>query len=276
VTVHDLIPIVFPEHFPRGLRGSIKWEIQKYSLQRKQRIITDSECSKKDIMKCVGIADEAIDVVYLAPSPVYQPVTNQSTLTDLRKKYQLPEKFIMYVGDVNWNKNIVGLFRAYARLVTKELSSSQPPLVLVGKAFLNDSLLETKEIDHVIDELKLEKKVIKVGYVPDEDLAGLYTTATCLVQPSFYEGFGLPVLEAFACGCPVVAADNSSLSEIIGPAIRVSADHPEDVAKGIHSILSMSSKEKDILKGKGIDWVKQFTWKKTAHETVRVYERSLK
>lgn len=275
VTVHDLIPLVFPDKFPAGVRGSVKWQIQKASLLGATRIITDSDSSKRDIYAIVGFDEQKIDRVYLAPSDVYRPIDDKKVHTVLRQKYMIPDQFILYVGDVNWNKNISGLLQAYSQLSGSN-AQFKAKLVLVGKAFKDMDLKEIQEIHALIQKLDIENQIILPGSVSEEDLAGLYSMARCLVQPSHYEGFGLPVLEAFACGCPVVAADNSSLSEIMGPAIHVHADKTEDIVNGIQSVFSLSTKEKESLQAKGFDWVKQYTWKKTAHETVKAYERSMK
>ena len=268
VTVHDLIPLVFPDKFPTGIRGAIKWQIQKVSLMGATRIITDSDASKRDIAKITGFDEQHIDRVYLAPSSKYKPITDVKRLSEVTKKYTLPKRFVLYVGDVNWNKNIPGLLRAVAKLSI--------PLVFVGKAFLDENLQETKEIQKLITNLGIEKYIVKPGFISDEDLVCMYSLAACLVQPSFYEGFGLPVLEAFACGCPVVAADNSSLSEILGPSIKISAESFDEIAEGIENILNMSIKDRASLQKKQFTWVKQFTWEKTAHETASVYERILR
>ncbi len=252
VTVHDVIPLVFPAKFPAGLRGNLKWQIQKLSLLGIRRVITDSESSKKDISKITGFDANRIDVVYLAPDPIFKPLR--------REKRTNP--YVLYVGDVNWNKNVPGLLRAFVRV-------SNYGLKLVGGAFTDVGLRETKEINGLIRALDLEQKVTKVGYVTNEDLVGLYNGAAVLVQPSFYEGFGLPVLEAMACGCPVVSTDNSSLSEIAGPAVRVTTD-PMSVADGIQTAI----KERHILVRKGFEWVQKFTWKKVAAETVQTYEKA--
>jgi glycosyltransferase involved in cell wall biosynthesis len=268
VTVHDLIPLVFPEHFPSGLRGAMKWQVQKLSLQGASQIITDSIASKKDIQRIVGCAENSIHPIYLAPPLTPRAVTAKGTFEAVRRKYGLTESFLLYVGDINWNKNIPGLIKASAAFSL--------PLVLVGKAFLDLSLEETREIDRLVSTLGREKFVIRPGFVPDEDLVFLYESATCLVQPSHYEGFGLPVLEAFTSGCPVVVADNSSLSEIAGPGIRVNSNSVESITKGIQTVLALSKEKRSQLVEKGHEWVRQFSWKKVAHETVGVYERSIK
>jgi glycosyltransferase involved in cell wall biosynthesis len=270
VTVHDLIPLVFPYKFPAGVRGAIKWQVQKLSLRGASRIIADSLSSKNDIARIVGVKKEIIDTVYLAPDPVYHPVTNQSILDGVRKKYSLSKQYILFVGDVNWNKNVTGLLRAFAMLrERKELM--QFKLVLVGRAFQDDSLSETQEINQLILEKDLEHVVICPGNVPIEDLAGFYSAASVYVQPSHYEGFGLPVLEAMGCGCPVVCANTSSLQEIAGPALQVSPK-PEDILTGITKMITVDRQGQTE---RQFEWVKQFTWKRVAGETTAAYERVL-
>lgn len=265
VTVHDLIPLVFPDKFPAGIRGRMKWQIQKQSLRGAKRILTDSNSSRNDIAAIVGIKKEMIDTVYLAPDSVYHVSTNTRSL---------PKKYILYVGDVNWNKNIPGLLRAFARLKTV-FKQRQSSLVLVGGAFMNESLPETKEINRLIDAPGIEQSVSRVGHVLNEELIKLYSGATALIQPSFYEGFGLPVLEAMACGCPVICTHVSSLKEIAGPAIRVQPDAIESIADGMKYALSLSYDARKKLIKEGSRWVGQFTWEKVAKETVASYERAL-
>ncbi len=271
VTVHDLIPVVYSERFPRGIKGEIKWFIQRMSLSAARRIVTDSEASKLDIASITGVAKDHIDVVYLAPSSVFKPVGDQKILKSVKERYVLPAHFILYVGDVNWNKNIPGLLEAFA-LITRTQRQEDTKLVLVGKAFLDENLAETQHVNQKIHQLNIEKHIIKLGFVKDEDLASLYSSASVYVQPSFAEGFGLPVLEAMACGCPVVTADVSSLSEIAGPAIRVNPANPASIADGILSILGTDTR---VLAKKSIAWAKEFTWEKVAHQTIAVYEKAL-
>lgn len=265
VTVHDLIPLVFPDKFPAGLRGAIKWQIQKKSLHGAKRILTDSDSSKKDITKISGIKKEIIDTIYLAPDPAYHPVGDQAVLNRVRKKFSLPEKFILYVGDVNWNKNIPGLIHAFGEI------RRNMKLVLAGTAFTNTALIETREITSLIESLGLSASVIRTGYVSEEDLSTLYSLASCMVLPSFYEGFGLPVLEAMVCGCPVVSSSASSLAEIAGPAILVSPS-PEDLARGMTQALNADREQQAK---RQFEWVQRFTWEKTAQETILSYEKVL-
>lgn len=263
VTVHDLIPLVFPDKFPAGFRGMVKWQIQKAALRKADRIITVSECSKGDVERLVGIDERKIDVVYSAASVGHK---------NLKKKYALPENYFLYVGDVNWNKNIPGMLRAFAAFLKKTKTYS---LVLVGRAFLDGTLKETRVIRSVIAELQIANHIIYTGFASDEDLAGMYSMASCSLEPSFYEGFGLPVLESMSCGCPVVVADNSSLSEIAGPSVRVDANITESIAGGMNRIASLSPQDRKKLIADGISWAKGFSWEKTAKETVAVYEKVL-
>jgi glycosyltransferase involved in cell wall biosynthesis len=272
VTVHDLIPLVFPDKFPAGLRGMVKWQMQKAALRKADRIITVSECSKNDVKRLVGIDERKIDVVYSAATDGYKNVTNTTILHKLKKKYTLPDNYFLYVGDVNWNKNIPGMIRAFAEFLKK---SNTYHLVLVGRAFLDGTLKETRVIRSVIQELQIADHIICTGYASDEDVAGLYSMANCSLEPSHYEGFGLPVLESMASGCPVLVADNSSLNEIAGPSVRIHADSIESIAEGMNTIASLSSEARKKLVDDGIAWSHGFSWEKTAKETVAVYEKVL-
>jgi len=261
VTIHDVIPLVFPEHFPRGLRGDLKLCFQKRALQNAAAVITDSKSSKKDIVKYLDVPEKKIHVVYLAPNKEFRQLPARDR--------QLPKNFLLYVGDVNWNKNIIGLIKAFSQLKIKDLY-----LVLVGSSFQNQSLSETQDIVRLIEELNLGKRVKILGRVAKKDLVAIYNLAKVYVQPSFYEGFGLPVLEAMACGTPVVTANTSSLLEISGnAAVFVNPDNIDSIAKGISKLLNYNNTYYCSQVKKGLEWVKRFSWKKTAQETINVYEQ---
>ncbi|MBI5449390.1 glycosyltransferase family 4 protein [Candidatus Gottesmanbacteria bacterium] len=266
VTVHDLIPLAYPSHFPRGIRGDIKWRVQKFSLKGARRIITDSIASKRDIETIAGFTENLVDVVHLAPAEIFHPITDRDMRSSVQKKYSLPDRFILYVGDVNWNKNILGLLRAKPKGVA---------LVLVGKAFRQEELVEVREINALIHALHVEGEVIQPGFVPDEDLAALYSLASAYIQPSFAEGFGLPVLESMACGCPVICARGSSLDEIAGSSLRVNASDISSIMDGIFHVEKLSTSQRTEFIQKGYAWVKRFSWKKVAAETAAVYEKAL-
>jgi len=268
VTVHDLTPLVFPEHFPSGIKGELKWVLQKYSLQKADAVIADSICSKKDIIRYAKVPEDKIHVVYLAAGEEFKKMEKSSILGSIRKKYNLPDKFVLYVGDVTWNKNLPRLIEAVMKI--------NVPLVMVGKALIeknfdrnnpwNQDLVKVQELAND------DKRIIRLGLVPTEDLVSIYSLATVFVMPSLYEGFGLPILEAMSCGCPVVASKGGSLAEVVGEAGRYIDSYDIDsIAKGISEVFNSASLQKELSQ-KGIIQSKKFTWKKTADETMSVYK----
>ncbi len=272
VTVHDLIPIKFASHFPKGLRGFIKWQFQKLLLRQVEAIITDSEASRKDIAKIISYPKEKIYRIYLAAGEEFKKVKTRQ-LKEVVQKYSLPKDFILYVGDLNWNKNVVGLLKSFCLL------KSQRPklkLVLVGKAFLEKDLLERRAITEFIKKRNLSNEIKFVGFVSTAELVALYRLASCYCQLSFYEGFGLPVLEAMACGCPVVCSNKGSLPEIVGrAAVLVDPYKEKKTAEVVNEVLSNKKLQKKLSRA-GLRQAKKFSWKKTAKETLDVYKRVLR
>ena len=274
VTVHDLIPLVFPDKFPPGLRGKLKWYLQKTSLRGATRIITDSECSKGDIVRLIGKRESEVKVVPLAPSPGYKPVTDKEALTSVKSEYHLPDEYVLYVGDVNWNKNVTGLIEMWKMVKSRLPKTRHISLVLIGSAFVDYELKETRDLLHLIDHLNVGKTIIRPGFIKDEDMSSVYSASSCVVLPSWYEGFGLPVLESFVCGVPVVATNRGSVPEISGPASVSDPQQAEAFASAILNILSMPARERSALIYKGWSWVKQFSWQRVARETVAIYENT--
>lgn len=269
VTVHDLTPLLFPQHFPSGIKGLLKWQIQKRLLKNMDGIITDSNSSKKDIMKITGINGERIHVVYLAAGEEFKKINmTQKEKQELLKKYHLPKKFVLYVGDVTWNKNLPSLINA--------IKLTSIPLVMVGKSLIsndydisnpwNKDLVETQKL------IKNGNQISTLGFVPTEDLVKLYNAATAFVMPSHYEGFGLPILEAMSCGCPVITSKHGSLPETAGEAAYyVDSNSSENIALGIKKVFEDEKLRQDLIQ-KGLVHVKKFSWEKAAGETLRAYE----
>lgn len=272
VTVHDLTPIVFPENFPRGIVGEIKWRMQRFSLKKANEIITDSESSKKDVKKYIGASDKKISVVHLAAGEEFKVINNkEAIINNLRKKYKLPEKFVLYVGDVTWNKNLPRLIRAIKTLGI--------PMVMVGKALKENDY--DKENAWNKDRLEVgfltdtDSSFLKLGFVPNDDLVAIYNAATVFAMPSLYEGFGLPILEAMACGCPVITSREGSLPEVAREAaLYVEAYNQDSISDGIKKIFFNKSFQQELNK-KGLERVKNFSWKNTAKKTIDAYKRAL-
>lgn len=268
VTVHDLIPLKFSDHFPKGIKGTIKWYIQKLSLLSTSAIVTDSYASQKDILQFTWIPKEKIHVVHLAAGEEFQKVKDMRILQSVRRKYHLTDDFILHVGDVNYNKNIIGLIRAF-HIVHKQNPKLQ--LVLVGKGFQQTSP-QLVELLKLAKNLKIQQYIRRLGHVSLHDLIALYNLARVYVQPSFAEGFGLPVLEAFVCGCPVVASKTTSLPEIVGEAGSLIDPGSSRIIANAIMVISLNERKRNGLIQKGFIQVKQFSWEKCAKETATVYK----
>ena len=271
VTVHDLIPLKFPSHFPVGLRGKVKWFLQKKALLGASAIITDSTCSQNDISQIVGIPQDKIFVIPLAAG---HTTVNEKMVRTVKTEYALPERYVLYVGDINWNKNIPGLIRAFG-----ELNSKQTHLVLVGKAFESSKdTVEYKEISAAIAYVGANyhspvNNIHMLGFVPSHHLPAIYRGATLYVQPSWYEGFGLPILEAMEQGTPVVSASTGSLPEVGGNfAHYFDPGKAGDMATILQDLLRNKVKrEKYVVEGK--KWARSFSWERVVTETYSVYEK---
>lgn len=273
VTVHDLIPLVFPDKFPAGVRGRFKWQIQRLSLMGAAAILTDSECSKKDIVQLSGKQKEKVHVVPLAPSPRYKKISDETALDSMRQRYHLPESYVLYVGDVNWNKNITGLLHAWKLIHARLAKSKGSKLVLAGSAFSDTGLRETRDILQLIHTLGLSKSVVRPGFIKEEDMSALYSAAGCVVLPSWYEGFGFPILEAMVCGVPVVGTTGGSVPEIIGPAVSADPSKSADIAARVRQVMSLTPQARKQMVKQEMEWVRQFSWRRVARETAGVYEQ---
>jgi glycosyltransferase involved in cell wall biosynthesis len=209
LTIHDLIMLVYPGHYPPGIKGKIKFLINKFLvLKYVDRIITITETSKKDICRFLGVDPQIVDVIYLAPKKEIKKLKTGDWKDEITKKYNLPQKFVLFDHGVNYNKNIPTLIKA-CRL-------AKIPLVVVGKEMENIGKLDLNhaELAHLKDVNFSD--VLKLGYVSDEDLNKLFNLAHIYVQPSFYEGFGMPPLEAMTVECPVIASRTQALVEVCG------------------------------------------------------------
>jgi len=268
VTIHDCIPLVLADHYPVGIKGRINFLRQKFSLKNVTAVLTDSESSKKDIIKFLNVPQERITVTYLAADPRYRKTEDRRQKTEIKQKYSLSERFILYVGDVNYNKNLPGLIKAFNLIKDTGIN-----LVLVGKAFKNDQLVEVKELKNITEELKLTEKIKYLGFVPDEDLLLIYNLALVYCMPSFYEGFGIQILEAMACGCPVVTGNVSSLPEIAGKAaVLVDPYEIKMIAEGVEKVIKDGEFKAELIKA-GFTLSREFSWQKTAEETIKIYKQ---
>jgi len=247
-TIHDLTFIKFPkEHLPYYIK--VHTRHLKRAKKLADLIITDSQASKKDLID-YGIDPQKIRVVYLAASDIFKPRLDKKIL----EKYQLTKPYLLTVGTQEPRKNLKNLIAAYQKL------ENPPALVIAGKVGWGQPT-------------KIVKRVNLVGFVPDEDLVTLYSGAKAFIYPSLYEGFGLPILEALSCACPVIVSKVSSLPELAGSAaLYFNPLKHENIATAISQLLNLSSSQHHHLKQQSLIQAKRFSFKTTAKETLTVYK----
>lgn len=262
VTVLDLTPKLFPSRYTWKTHLSVH-TLLRQSAQRADKVIAISESTKRDLVEHLKVNESKIVVIHLAADKAYYRSTNPGMINTTRKKYSEGKKFILYVGTLEPRKNLPRLIKAYnkVRLETR----LKHKLVIAGmKGWMYDSIFQT------VHNLNLEKDVIFTGYVPQEELPALYSAADLFVYPSLYEGFGLPPLEAMACGTPVITSNTSSLPEVVGDAGTMVNPHSVDeLAQAIYKVLTDEKLRSDMIY-KGLKQAKKFTWEKTAQETLKV------
>jgi len=267
VTVPDVIPLLYPENYPPGIKGKINYYLQKLALLNSDAIITISETSKKDIVRFLGVPSEKVFVTKLAANFKVKKV-NSRNLRKIKTKYKLPDEFILYVGDVNWNKNIIRLIKAVKKI--------EKTLVIVGKNATRTDYdkehIENAPLREIQEKYGSDKKIIRLGFVEDSDLNAIWQLATVYCMPSLYEGFGLSVVEAMSAGVPVVCAKTQALVEVAGGgALYFNPHSVDDIAQKIDSILESSVLQKKLIL-EGRKQAKKYSWQKTARETIEVYK----
>jgi len=259
ITIHDLSFVRHPEFFDFKTR---LWHafINPYKMAtRADHILSVSEHTKWDCEQLYKIPSEKITVTHLGVNNNFQRVTDQSILTSIREKYKLPEKFLLYLGTVEPRKNIISIIESLRDV------KHDYPLVIAGK-----NGWKSAETLKVAEENKGCIKLI--DYVEAKDKPALYTLATVFVWPSFYEGFGLPPLEAQACGTPVIAGANSSMLETMkDSAILVNADNVHEISQAINLLLA-DEKLREYYIQKGVANASRFTWEETAKRTLEAFE----
>jgi glycosyltransferase involved in cell wall biosynthesis len=266
ITVHDLNFLHYPQFLTSASRryynGQIAWAVR-----RADHISADSHATKADLVSMLDVPPEKVTVVHLAADPVYHPLPEEGARR-VAVRYGLEPGYLLFVGTLEPRKNVPGLLTAYRLLLDAKTTAA--PLVLVGgKGWLYDEVFER------VKALHLTERVRFLTDVPDADLPGLYSAAAVLATPSFYEGFGLPALEAMACGTPVVVSDRASLPEVVGEAgLLVDPDDSEDIARALTRVLTEKSLRAQM-REQGLAQAARFTWEKVARETLDVYWSAL-
>jgi glycosyltransferase involved in cell wall biosynthesis len=267
VTIHDLIPLVLPA-YRESAWVRLYTRLAAEGARRAAAIVTDSQFSRDDILRLLGVPSSRVHVVYLAADEIFRPVVDASEMEKVRHEYGLPQEYVLYLGGFDQRKNMSTLMAAYAAL--KEGVSGRAKLVIVGQ-------LPSRDTDFFPDPRRLVQtcglgdKVLFLGWVPEKDKPALYIGATLFVYPSLYEGFGLPVLEAMSCGTAVITSHATSLPEIVGNAAVLFDPHDvEGLADAITTLLQDPDRREDLA-AKGLERARSFSWEKTIAQTIEVY-----
>jgi glycosyltransferase involved in cell wall biosynthesis len=263
VTVHDLSFLFYPQNF-RALNRSYLRLFTRLSVRRARRVLAVSESTKRDLVQYYGLSAAKIDVVHNGVDSAFRPLPADQVAA-FRRQAGLPDRFMLFVGTLEPRKNVVHLIEAYARL-----PEERPPLVLVGgKGWLYDQIFAR------VEALNLSGQVHFAGYVLAEDLPLWYNAADLFVYPSLYEGFGLPPLEAMACGTAVITSTASSLPEVVGKAgLMVDPTDTEALATAMEQVLTARD-VREQMQAEGLAQAQGFSWQKAAQRTVDSYRRAL-
>jgi len=277
-TVFDAIFHIYPDKYQVYFEQKMRAKLQSITIKKADMIITISEASKRDIHRVYDIPLDKIRVTYLGVNDYFQPMDRTAAQDFLQKKYGLHGNYLLYVGGFDFRKNLQSLVCALDHL--KRRIGIPDKLVLVGKVPSHPKIPGYRDFNilcKTIQDLNLEEDVLIPGYVPEKDLPMFYNAADVFVFPSLYEGFGLPVLEAMACGVPVVALNSSSLPEVVSDAgILINPiDFDSALIRALEDLLS-DPHRRQVLREKGLERARQFSWKKAALETLKIYEECYK
>lgn len=261
-TVHDLIPFLFPASAHPKIMATQKRRLSRVK-KEVDLIIADSETTKDDLIKFLNIDLEKIRVIYLASAPEFKS-QDDGKVAEVLQKYKIKKPYILSVATQEPRKNIQKLLDVFEKLVRER---PELHLVLTGKYGWGPGLPAGRQGLHSADN------VTWTNYVPQEDLSALYSGCRVFVYPSLYEGFGLPILEAMACGAPVITSNNSSMAEIAkDAAILIDPRSDGQITKAINLVLNLNLENYQKMVRASLDRARKYTWTKTARETLKVYE----
>jgi glycosyltransferase involved in cell wall biosynthesis len=269
VSVYDLMPRQFRKQFPVGLKGELNWLCQKRQLKKTDLIITCSHYSKFVINGLTGYPTDRIYVTPGAADPSYKVISDKAKLAKISQKYNLPKKFVLFVGDINWNKNIPSLVKACFKL--------NYPLVIVGSAALAKDVPDhpwTTDLRWLQTQSK-NPLLHLTGFVPDNDLPAIFNLATIYCQPSYAEGFGLPLVQAMASACPTIFSQETSLPEVSNfSGLMFNPYNSKSLPHALKKLWNDQKLQQEFIK-KGLSRAKHFSWDLTARQTLAVYQVAL-
>ncbi len=265
VTVHDLAFLRFPKQYP-GLKQRYLTALTRRSVEHASRVIAVSSNTRNDVLHFYNVNADRVVVVPNGVDPSMRPVADLEQLALFRGRHNLPDEFILFLGTLQPRKNLIALLRAWARLPADE----RLPLVVVGaQGWMYEPIYEEAR------SLGVSGHVVFKGFAEPSELASWYSAATMFVYPSLYEGFGMPVLEAMACGTPVIASNASSLPEVAGDAALLVDPWDVDGLSVAIDRLSRQPMQRENLAQRGIQQAAKFSWAQTARETAGVYRQAV-
>ncbi len=266
ITVHDLAFLHWP-HFLTTDSAAYYGQIDR-AVKHAHHVIVPSESTKKDLIRQLGAPDDKVSVIYEAADPIFQPLPLLSTRREVQAEFKVPESYILFVGTIEPRKNVNGLLHAFRHLRDKYNVTNTGLVIAGGHGWLYEETMET------VDRLGLQESTFFLGRVPDDKLHKLYVGARCHVHAAHYEGFGLPPLEAMACGTPTVVSNISSLPEVVGDAaLLVDPNNPEEIAVAIHRLLTDDDLHAEV-RTKGLQRARCFSWELAARHTMEVYHKA--
>lgn len=264
VTIHDCIHLMFPQYLPNRLAPLYARAAMWTATRQADRIVTVSEASRRDIVRLCGVAPERIEVIYNALDRRFSDPPDEAHIDRVRQRYQLDRPFLLYVGNIKPHKNLERLIVAFA--LARAAGPDDLRLIVIG-----DELSRYPVLRQTVHRHQLDKHVRFLGFQPASTLIAFYRLAHAFVFPSLYEGFGLPPLEAMACGTPVVTSNVSSLPEVAGDAaLLVDPYDVEAIADGIRRIVHDEALRRELTT-RGLERVRRFSWEAAARRTHAIY-----
>lgn len=269
ITLHDIIYLE-KLNLKRGTMyqrmGNLyrRWNVPRV-VDAAEKIITVSDFERMRILEHFGLPGERVVTVYNAVGSHFAPVTDNERIAEKQKKYKLPNEYMLFLGNTDPKKNVVGLLKAL--LILKKENKLTLPLVItdLDQNYLQQTLQELKATE-------IEKDIVLCGYIPNQDLPAVYSKASVFLYPSLRESFGIPILEGMACGVPVITSNTASMPEVAGDAaVFVDPFLPSSIAGQIHHLLTDANKRTELVE-KGFARAKNFSWEKTARQVVQLYE----
>jgi glycosyltransferase involved in cell wall biosynthesis len=275
VTIHDMIPELYPEKVFPNARLRTFWRLkQMVGIWQSSVVLTVSQYSKKEIVQRCGLSDERVHVMYEGPGSAFRVIDDHMAIESVLKRYGVTsqKRFLLYVGGMSPHKNLSALIGAYEELIA-DPGFEDVRLVLVGEYLADAFYSDYPALRQLVQQSQLGERVVFTGFIEDQELACLYNAASCFVLPSLVEGFGLPAVEAMACGTPVVASRAGSLPEILdGAGELFDPLDPRELLTALRVVLSDRTL-RATMRARGLERAQRFGWPRAAAEFTRLCER---